>query len=54
MGAAARVHVNATFGLDRLIDDIDRLYRQVIGERGRSLGKRARDSGGGVWSNARA
>lgn len=33
MGAAGRQHVLSMFSLDRLVDDVDALYRQLISER---------------------
>ena len=30
-GAAARAHVLARYGVERLVDDIDRLYRRLTG-----------------------
>jgi glycosyltransferase involved in cell wall biosynthesis len=33
LGAAAREHATARFGLERLVDDVDRLYRDLLGAR---------------------
>jgi len=33
MGVAGREHVARTFALDRLVDDVDELYRRLLGER---------------------
>jgi glycosyltransferase involved in cell wall biosynthesis len=32
MGVAGREHVLGTFSLDRLVDDVDGLYRQLIAQ----------------------
>lgn len=34
MGAAGQAHVLRTFSLDRLVDDVDGLYRRLLAERG--------------------
>jgi glycosyltransferase involved in cell wall biosynthesis len=34
MGAAGRVRVLERYSVDRLIDDIDRLYRELLADRG--------------------
>jgi hypothetical protein len=34
MGSAGRKHVVGTFSLDRLVDDVDSLYRRLMHEEG--------------------
>jgi glycosyltransferase involved in cell wall biosynthesis len=34
LGARAREHVRARYGVERLLDDVDRLYRELLGGRG--------------------
>jgi hypothetical protein len=31
MAARGREHVLSTFGVERLVDDLDRLYRRLLG-----------------------